>query len=100
MTSYLRSITLLAYAGLLFIGCSTKEPDGQNAKINDPDGLETDIEEHDEDIQEDEQEDVEDINEESNRGLQNVQLQALEGMAEFSWDLPEDSTLTDIRITS
>lgn len=100
MTSYLRSITLLAYAGLLFIGCSTKEPDGQNAKINDPDGLETDIEEHDEDIQEDEQEDVEDINEESNRGLQNVQLQALEGMAEFSWDLPEDSTLTDIRITA
>lgn len=90
MSPRLHPVLLFSFACLLFIGCSSKEkPNIQNA----------DIQENFEDV--DDGLDIEeDIEEELEPSLQNVGFTVLDGMIHFTWDLPDDNTFTDIRITA
>lgn len=111
MLSSARRITLLYLVGLSLFGCSsTSSPNDQGTDANSQNNFNTDIEEDKKDIREDSEDNhiTEDINEggdadaeeELNPGFQNVQLKTLEGMIQFSWVLPDDDTLTHIRITA
>src|SRR5690554_5010050 len=92
MPSRLHPIILFSFAGLLFLGCSSKEkPNDQNA----------DTQENFEDVDVAEGLDIdEDIEEELEPSLQNMGFTVLDGMIHFSWDLPDDNPYTDIRITA
>ncbi|TDP61581.1 fibronectin type III domain-containing protein [Bradymonas sediminis] len=90
---------------LLLLSCSSSENrDDRNTDTTAPNDVKTDTEE---DIQQDSEgidQDInqaEDIDEEApDPSLQNMRSEALEGMVNFSWDLPEDNTYTEIRITA
>lgn len=105
MRPNLQPIILYSFVFLLLVGCSASEnSDDRNADTTSPNDIQTDAEE---DIQQDSEDTNEDINEaedideeETVPSLQNVRSEALEGMVNFSWDLPEDNTYTEIRITA
>src|SRR5690554_481561 len=105
MRSRLHPPILLSLIFFLLAGCSsTKALDDQNADTSSQNDAKTDTEEDIQEVHEDVDEDineVEDIDEEvPNLSLQNVRSDALEGMVNFSWDLPENNTYTEIRITA
>lgn len=105
MRSHLHPPILLSLIFFLLAGCSsTKALDDQNADTSSQNDAKTDTEEDIQEVHEDVDEDineVEDIDEEvPNLSLQNVRSDALEGMVNFSWDLPENNTYTEIRITA
>src|SRR5690554_2658799 len=105
MRPNLHRIVLYSFVFLLLVGCSASEnSDDRNADTTSQNDVHTDTEE---DIQQDSEDTNEDINEaedideeEPEPSLQNVRSEALEGMVNFSWDLPEDNTYTEIRITA
>ncbi|AWV89196.1 fibronectin type III domain-containing protein [Bradymonas sediminis] len=105
MRPNLHPIILYLFVFLLLVGCSASENrDGRNTDTTAPNDVKTDTEEDIRDDPEDIGQDineVEDIDEEGPEpSLQNVRSEALEGMVNFSWDLPEDNTYTEIRITA
>src|SRR5690554_883301 len=107
MRSHIHRVILFSFAFVPLLGCSSTE----NSNDRDADtytqrdvDTKDDIQEDPNDINEvedtNEVEDVELDEEEPDPGLQNVHPRALEGMVNISWGLPEDNTITEIRITA
>src|SRR5690554_3493438 len=99
----LRTVVPLIYIVLLVISCSATESSIDQDAIEEDgasQGEPEDIgEENDLDVNVDSG-DIKDIDtEEVSPGLQNISVQPLEGLVLISWDLPQDDTLTHIRIT-
>ncbi|AWV89192.1 fibronectin type III domain-containing protein [Bradymonas sediminis] len=105
MRPNLQPIVLYSFVFLLLFGCSASEnSDDRNADTTSQNDVHIDTEE---DIQQDSEDtsddinEVEDIDEEvPEPSLQNVRSRGLEGMVNFSWDLPEDTIFNEIRITA